>query len=314
MTVHFRTRRYNPQTETEEAVDTIVFRTSSVSVGLFRCRPWHALFSQTTPAEHHLLVFPRTSVYIAQAGFEPVVATPNVVMLYNQNQVYRREKLSEQGDLCEFFAFSPAALLEAHRTHNPRGEGGAERPFPLSHVPSDPGAYLIQRLVVEHILETDDPDDLYVEEAMLTVLDQVVANIYRVRGQQSPTARAATRRAHAELAHETQRVLSTRFADPPSLDELADQLYCSPYHLCRVFRQQTGYTINQYLNQIRLRLALGPVAQGNVDLGRLALDLGYANHSHFTRAFRRTFNLTPSGLRRSAPTSLVRQMSDSQTI
>jgi AraC-like DNA-binding protein len=314
MTVHFRTRRYNPQTEAEEAVDTIVFRTNSVSVGLFRCRPWHTQFKQTTPAENHLLVLPRTSVYIAQAGFEPVVATPNVVMLYNQNQIYRREKVSEQGDLCEFFAFSPAALLEAHRVHNPKGGGWGERPFPLSHVPSDPDAYLIQRLVVEHILETDDPDALYVEEAMLTVLDQVVANIYRVRGERATTARAATRRAHAELAHETQRVLSTHFADPPSLDELADLLYCSPYHLCRVFRQQTGYTINQYLNQIRLRLALGPVAQGDVDLSRLALDLGYANHSHFTRAFRRAFNLTPSGLRRAASTSLARQMSKILTV
>jgi AraC-like DNA-binding protein len=41
-------------------------------------------------------------------------------------------------------------------------------------------------------------------------------------------------------------------------------------------------------------MALEPLADGAGDLTRIALDLGFSSHSHFTAAFRRHFGLTPS--------------------
>jgi AraC-like DNA-binding protein len=45
-------------------------------------------------------------------------------------------------------------------------------------------------------------------------------------------------------------------------------------------------------------MALERLDAGERDLTRLALDLGYSSHSHFTDAFRRSFGVTPSTARK----------------
>ena len=88
--------------------------------------------------------------------------------------------------------------------------------------------------------------------------------------------------------------------DPAQLIRLADlarRAGCSPFHLCRAFRQVTGLTISAFRRSMRLRLALDRLRDGHDDLTSLAFDLGFASHSHFTAAFRRQFGLTPSRFR-----------------
>jgi len=79
--------------------------------------------------------------------------------------------------------------------------------------------------------------------------------------------------------------------------------------MCRLFREQTGRTIHAYRTQLRLRTALSRLADGERDLTRLALDLGFADQSHFTNAFRRTFDVSPAVFRRSLSARLLRETS-----
>ena len=278
-------------------VDHIVYDTPLLTVGLFRCPVWHHVFRDVGHTDNHLLVFPRTSVVITQGGRQPVVASPNVVMLYNRHQEYRRDKLSDWGDMCEFFIFRPETIIDVYRSVDPSVEERVEQPFLRSHGPSTPDTYLQQRLVVQHILNNAQPDSLYVEETMLTVLAQTLKTTHQAK-HTLPATRPATKRLHSELVHQVQVILSTHFQKPPSLPQLAHNLHTSPHHLCRIFRRYTGTTIHQYLNQIRLRLALSWVAEGATDLTQLALDLGYVHHSHFSQAFRRAFGFTPRAWRK----------------
>jgi AraC family transcriptional regulator len=72
---------------------------------------------------------------------------------------------------------------------------------------------------------------------------------------------------------------------------------CSPFHLARQFRSITGETIARYLLRLRLAIALERLAEGEDDLMRLACELGFAHHSHFSARFRDVFGLTPSAAR-----------------
>jgi AraC-like DNA-binding protein len=83
-----------------------------------------------------------------------------------------------------------------------------------------------------------------------------------------------------------------------SLRSLAARVSCSPFQLCRDFRKATGNTITAYRHSLRLRLALEALQDDTrADVTRIALDLGYCSHSHFTRFFRRTFGITPTAFR-----------------
>jgi AraC-like DNA-binding protein len=60
---------------------------------------------------------------------------------------------------------------------------------------------------------------------------------------------------------------------------------------------ETGSSIHQYRLQLRLGIALERLAGGEVDLARLAVDLGFAHHSHFSACFRRVYGYTPGQAR-----------------
>lgn len=82
-----------------------------------------------------------------------------------------------------------------------------------------------------------------------------------------------------------------------SIDELAEELGCSPYHLMHAFRAEIGDTLRGYRLRVRLGAALHRLADGSDDLTTLANELGFASHSHLTDTFTRELGVTPSRLR-----------------
>lgn len=246
--------------------------------------------------QHNVIVFPRTSVSITFAGEDAVVTDPNLVMFYNTGQEYARQRLSERGDLCEWFLFDDQVLQDALAVYYPAVKGTPEKSFPWNHGPSDPSSFLLQRLVVEHILKAPQPDPLFIEENLLFVLGRVLKNAYKAyHGHQGQSKWGNP--IQVEIANRVKSMLTTRFRERLTLDQIAQEVNYSAYYLCRVFRNQTGFTIHQYLDQIRLRTSLEFVSQEDTDLTSLALTLGYSSHSHFTHSFRRAFGAPPSELR-----------------
>jgi AraC family transcriptional regulator len=74
-------------------------------------------------------------------------------------------------------------------------------------------------------------------------------------------------------------------------------VHSSPFHLARQFRAVTGESVSRYLLRLRLGLALDRLAAGETELGRLAVELGFAHHSHFSARFRSVFGTTPRQVR-----------------
>ena len=140
-------------------------------------------------------------------------------------------------------------------------------------------------------------DRLAAEELALSVLEGVTASVGQLSGQTSGTGRAETLRAHRKIAESVRLLLAETFRRPLSLVEIARQIRVSPYHLSRVFRIHTGVPLHRYRVFLRLRAALERLADGEDDLTRLALDLGFSSHSHFTDVFRRVFAIPPSAAR-----------------
>ncbi|MFJ8086209.1 helix-turn-helix transcriptional regulator [Streptomyces sp. NPDC096205] len=100
---------------------------------------------------------------------------------------------------------------------------------------------------------------------------------------------------HRALAADALELLAARPAT--SLEELARALATSPAHLSRVFRNVTGRPVSAHRNELRVRRALDLLARGADDLGRLAADLGFADHAHLTRTIKRHTGHPPSTLR-----------------
>jgi AraC family transcriptional regulator len=90
-------------------------------------------------------------------------------------------------------------------------------------------------------------------------------------------------------------------ADRWNVAKLAKVGNLSPFHLCHVFRQMVGTSIYAYVLHERLAHTLDAVLDGGDDLTAIALDAGFASHSHFTARFRRFFGCTPTAPRHIGP-------------
>ena len=59
------------------------------------------------------------------------------------------------------------------------------------------------------------------------------------------------------------RYLSEHPEEDHTIDQLAARFYISKYHMMRLFRQETGYTITEYLTEKRLQNAKRAPAPGH---------------------------------------------------
>ena len=78
-----------------------------------------------------------------------------------------------------------------------------------------------------------------------------------------------------------------------SVEALAAKYYVSKYHLMRKFKEETGYTLHNYIVNKRLLMARTLISEGMPVL-KAAQESGFAEYSTFSRAYRRQFKTSPS--------------------
>lgn len=78
-----------------------------------------------------------------------------------------------------------------------------------------------------------------------------------------------------------------------SVDALASRHYISKYHLMRKFKEETGYTLHNYVINKRLLQARTLISEGTPIL-KAAHESGFAEYSTFSRAYRKQFGKAPS--------------------
>ena len=191
---------------------------------------------------------------------------------------------------------APEAIAETLSAHEPAAIDRPHSPFPFTHGPSDSDSYLRQRMVFHHVSHETRPDRLMVEEAVLSILGDVTGLAYQ--RELSPRSRARRRR-DVDVIEAARDLIARRFKENLSLSDIATGVRTSVFHLARMFKARTGFSLHAYRNQLRLRSALERLREPGVDLIDIALDLGFSSHSHFTETFRRTFGKTPSAVRES---------------
>lgn len=282
--------RYQPQTR-------LLLDHACVRIGEFHCPPQDTAWNKENMNDDGcLIVFPHRAVGICQAGSEPVVADANHVMFYNLHQVYERSLIDELGDHCTWIALSPTDLCDLIRPFDPSVDDRAEFPFSFDHGFSDSIAFAAHRMIVSHLFTAKPLDDLLIQETCMRVAHRTICASFAMR-RTPADVKPSTRKAHMEAVRAAEGFLATNFDKPVSLDDVARHAHLSMPHLCRVFRKNTGVTIHAYLNRLRLRAGLEAIAQGSDNLLRLALDIGYSSHSHFSDAFKREYGICPSEAR-----------------
>ena len=110
---------------------------------------------------------------------------------------------------------------------------------------------------------------------------------------------------YQRLARVCDHVLA-HFAEPLAMSVLAGLAHLSVSQLQREFQRLFAMTPGDYILRVRLDIARRQLEQSGGPVGRIALDCGFYDQSHFTRIFRRATGMTPLEYRRRfAPRSAI---------
>ena len=101
-----------------------------------------------------------------------------------------------------------------------------------------------------------------------------------------------------QLARLRDRIAASLELGYPRVQELAELCGVSSSHLMRMFKVSTGWSLHRYVAGERLRAARQLLAEDCMSIKAIAAGLGFSSASHFTNAFQREEQLTPSEFRR----------------
>lgn len=88
------------------------------------------------------------------------------------------------------------------------------------------------------------------------------------------------------------------YCEPISLTYLSGLAICTPRHLARRFKRETGMTVSAYIRQLRLSKACYLLRHTRLHNNEIAAKVGYQEYAGFTKAFRAHTGLSPTQFRR----------------
>lgn len=89
------------------------------------------------------------------------------------------------------------------------------------------------------------------------------------------------------------RYINHNLTEDLSIETLARKYYLSKYHMMRKFKEETGYTIHNYIISKRLLLARTKISEGTPILKAAQLS-GFSDYTTFSRAYKKQFGIAPS--------------------
>jgi len=295
---------------TDEFSLSFVYEGSLVSVGHSKCRPASEEPGQTCTARDYLIAIPRSGLFVKHRGPVTAFADPNHAVLFNPGETFRFSHPGCSGNDCVIFRLAPRLVRDVVSMWDPLAADRPDRLFGFDVVGVEPRAFLLQRLAYERAVRGGDDSGIAIEEAVVRLLGELVQCAYTEKGQRPATALAGAAREHARCVAKVKAYLALQFRERLTLNDISEEAEVSPFHLCRMFKKETGLSIHRYLNRLRLRACVDGLTQANQGLTDLAINAGYSSHSHFTEAFRREFGVPPSVVRKAMLESSREQLNE----
>lgn len=101
------------------------------------------------------------------------------------------------------------------------------------------------------------------------------------------------------VAEAALRYIDDHYAEHLTLGEVADHVYVSQWHLSKLINRCARQSFFDLLNARRVRAAQELLANPAYRVGDVALAVGYADVTHFSRIFRKVTGRTPGEFRNS---------------
>lgn len=91
-------------------------------------------------------------------------------------------------------------------------------------------------------------------------------------------------------------IIRRRYSGPLTALSIAQELHIHPTYLHKLFRDETGYSVCEYIQRVRLEHA-AELMRGDCTLRDAALAVGISSPQYFSKLFKRAYGMTPGEYR-----------------
>lgn len=92
----------------------------------------------------------------------------------------------------------------------------------------------------------------------------------------------------------TIRYINSHLHNKFCIDDLALNINISKEYLCRLFKKETGQSINQYLTHQKIELAKTYMLKNELSIKEIAYTLNFSSESYFIQVFKKMTGQTPN--------------------
>ena len=142
---------------------------------------------------------------------------------------------------------------------------------------------------IEQTLQNTHFGDPVLKDALFTQFMIYINRIF-LRTSSSPDKKAYSSDTQVE---QLLKYINRNLTEELSIDQLAERFFFSKYHMMRKFKNETGYTIHNYITSKRLLMARSLISQG-IPVMKAALASGFHDYTTFVRAYKKQFGKAPS--------------------
>lgn len=99
---------------------------------------------------------------------------------------------------------------------------------------------------------------------------------------------------YSQQTREIANYILNQLHTPLTVNQLAGIFYLNPSSLSRKFKRETGFSVTEYINTHRVRLAQYYLEKGNHNISEVACLSGFSDGNYFCRVFKKITSITPS--------------------
>lgn len=88
--------------------------------------------------------------------------------------------------------------------------------------------------------------------------------------------------------------INENFQSQLNRKEIADYHHVSASHLSRLFKEEMGKTLTEYIQYVRIEAAKQLIINGNILLSDIAHEVGFSDLQYFSRVFKKLEGVSPS--------------------
>lgn len=142
---------------------------------------------------------------------------------------------------------------------------------------------------IEQTLQNKYFGDTVLRDALFTQFMIYINRIF-LRTSSSPDKKTYSSDTQVE---QLLKYINRNLSENLSIDQLANRFFFSKYHMMRKFKNETGYTIHNYITSKRLLMARSLISQG-MPVMKAAQASGFRDYTTFVRAYKKQFGKAPS--------------------